>query len=198
VSVETPAIPGLALLSLEETQSFAAGSPVVVIRMTFRALAPGTIAPEPLTVFVSGARRFAAFEPIVVQPGAAKPRITLQFEGGAADGVFHEGKAALFTLRVQDARKIISLDWQLREDSLLRQAAGQGESFRFEWIPLASGSLELPAFTAEVVTETGGRETARLSGVTRTVQARESADAPAETDAPAGAGQAFIRNAFGL
>jgi len=142
---------------------------------------------------VRGGKGRAVFEPVTVReaPGSRRPTLTLEF----AEAESRAGEASLLTVRALNARSIASLSWRLREDSLLARLPG--EEFRFSWIPLEAGGLELPAFTAEVVNEAGERETVTLSGVKRRVLAQEKQN-PLQSGAGGspGAAESFIENAF--
>jgi hypothetical protein len=196
VDLEEPSDALFPLLSRYQRQTRMDGKPAVIISLSFRAVEAGRAAPGPITVTVGGLRRRAVFEPVIIQVDPM-PEITLEFEGPR---IFREGEGAFFSVTLKNAAEILSLDWSLRPDSLLRQTGRRGDSFRFQWIPLASGAIELPAFTAEAVAPSGERKSVKLSGIVLDVLAREAQNV-VESPSPgsgSSAGDSFIRNAFSL
>jgi hypothetical protein len=196
VTLSPPAIPEFDLVSLEKTLVFAEGLPSTAIRLTLKARKTGVISPEPLAIAVNGVIESAFFTPVSIQAdgASASPEITIHFE----DTVLRQGEGAFFTVRLWNVREVTGLDWDLRPDSLLREAGAGKGTFRFEWIPLAAGALELPGFTAEVVNTAGERETVRHFGEQRKVLAKEDKKRVNSGTEKNNAEEAFIQNAFGL
>jgi hypothetical protein len=202
VAFNTPEAQGLVLLTTEKSNAVIDGETAAVICLTFRAEKAGAAMPPPLAVTVKGRQIDALFETVIIKenPAAARPSLRWKIEN--AGPRIYEGAKVFLTVSVHNAASVESFAWTLDADSMLREISrnegGQDGVYaaRFEWIPLASGVIGLPKFSARVKTFAGASETALLEGVTVRIEHAEHTGAVDSRKLRAEE-QAFLNNAFG-
>jgi hypothetical protein len=195
VVFETPRIPGLALETMKKTAGAFEGNSAAIITLAYTPEQTGIVSPASFTITVRGAPQKVSAAPLTVynDPALIIPSITLDF---APAQNIRAGERIFFTVQVHDAREMLSLEWALNPDSLVREVSREAFLARFEWIPLVSGIVALPHFNAQVITVTGERKTITLQDVTAAVVPAAKKTNSAEQGKKS-ASDAFIENAFG-